>query len=126
MTDIFTREKRSEIMSRIRSKDTKIELAIKPIFEMAGFEYHPEGIFGNPDMAHRSAKVAVFLRGCFWHGCPIHFRLPKTNREFWRRKIERNIQRDREVVRELRRLGWLVVMIWEHDVPRSLLKGVKK
>ena len=119
MVDIFSKKKRSKIMSRIRSRDTKIELAVKPIFEMAGFGYHPEGIAGSPDFAHLGAKIAVFIDGCFWHGCVKHLRLPKTNLQFWADKINRNTSRDRRTNRELRKRGWLVVRVWECDVPKE-------
>jgi len=119
MTDIFTKEKRSEIMSGIRAKDTKTELAVRDKLEALGFEYHPIGVFGNPDFAHRRLRVAVFLDGCFWHGCPIHYRPPKTNPDFWAKKVSGNVRRDMKVGRELRRRGWLVIRIWEHDIPKG-------
>ena len=114
--DKVSREKRSEIMSKIRGRDTKMELMVKPILGLLGFEYQPKGIFGNPDFAHRQLKWAIFLDGCFWHGCPNHYRLPETNGEFWHKKVQRNRERDIAVTGELVSSGWLVTRIWEHDL----------
>ena len=114
--DKVTKEKRSEIMSRIRSSDTKMELAVKPVLGALGFEYQPKGIFGKPDFARRDAKVAVFLDGCFWHGCPECYRLPETDRKFWKAKVERNTARDRVVTQRLEGEGWRVIRVWEHEL----------
>lgn len=114
--DTVSVEKRSEIMSRIRSKDTRMEVALKPALEAVGFEYQPKGIFGKPDFAHRAAKVAVFLDGCFWHGCPEHYREPETDVAFWRAKIERNGKRDADVTARLESDGWRVIRVWEHSI----------
>ncbi len=74
---------------------------------------------GRPDFAFPARRVAVFVYGCFWHGCPRHGTLPKSNARFWREKIARNRERDREVNRELRRRGWRVLRIWEHELRRT-------
>jgi DNA mismatch endonuclease (patch repair protein) len=116
MPDNLSREKRSRIMSTIRGKNTKSELALKEVLTSLHFTYQPKGIYGNPDFANRKEKVAIFIDGCFWHGCRKHFKLPTSNEEFWRKKIERNIRRDREVTRSLRRDGWRVIRVWEHDL----------
>ena len=71
-------------------------------------------VFGKPDFIFRQARLAVFADGCFWHGCPKHCRIPAGNRAFWKRKFAANRARDRRVNRELRKLGWRVVRIWEH------------
>lgn len=71
---------------------------------------------GRPDFAFPSKRVAVFVDGCFWHGCPKHFKAPVSRAEFWREKIESNRRRDRAVSRMLRSSGWAVVRIWEHDL----------
>lgn len=73
----------------------------------------------KPDFVFPRLQVAVFVDGCFWHGCPKHATQPKTNRAFWRKKIARNRQRDREVGRALRRMGWRVVRVWEHGLRRK-------
>ena len=116
MPDNLSREKRSHIMSTIRGRNTKAELAMLGTLKNLHFTYQPRGIYGNPDFANRKEKVAIFIDGCFWHGCRKHFKPPTSNEEFWRKKIERNIRRDREVTRSLRRDGWRVIRVWEHDL----------
>lgn len=125
MTDRVDRETRSRIMSSIRGRNTKMELAVRPTLEALGFEYHPGGIFGRPDFAHRKAKIAVFVDGCFWHGCPRHYRIPKDNCDFWSAKIARNRARDDAVTKMLEAEGWRVIRVWEHDL-RELAKEAKK
>lgn len=111
---------RSRMMSRVRSTDTKMELAVRPVLETLGFEHQPRGISGRPDFAHRKAKVAVFLDGCFWHGCPQHYRAPKSNRAFWERKINRNRARDAGITAALEAEGWRVIRVWEHDLKQLI------
>jgi len=106
-------------MSRIRGVGNRTtELAMMKLFRRYGFtgwrRRHP--LFGKPDFVFRQQKVAVFVDGCFWHGCPRHCRRPKSNRKYWRRKILRNQSRDRIVTRTLRRAGWRVLRIWEHEL----------
>jgi len=114
--DIFEKAKRSQIMSRIRGKgNEKTEVRLANIMrktDIRGWRRHLP-IPGRPDFAFRKQKVAVFVDGCFWHGCPRCFRLPKQNRAFWKAKIEGNRRRDRTVNGRLRRLGWKVIRIRE-------------
>lgn len=123
--DRVSKEKRSEIMSRIKSSDTKMELAVKPILEALGFEYHPKDIYGKPDFAHRVAMVAVFLDGCFWHGCPECHREPEGNKDFWKGKVARNRQRDGDVNVVLGNEGWRVVRVWEHKLEQVVAEARK-
>jgi len=107
-------------MSKIRSRDTKIEKVMySPLIEM-GLEYHLDGIEGKPEFVHKGEKVAIFLDGCYWHACTQHCRLPKTNREFWLKKFIRNRKRDREVTAKLVSEGWLVIRVWGHMVKKDL------
>lgn len=76
-------------------------------------------IFGSPDFVFPSARVAVFVDGCFWHGCRMHGGIPKSNRSFWAQKIARNMVRDRKVRRVLRASGWIIVRIWQHELRQS-------
>jgi len=119
MADVFTKQKRSEVMSKIRGKGNKdTELAMMRIFR----EYHIVGwrrnqpLFGKPDFIFPRKKIAVFVDGCFWHGCPKHSTFPKNNREFWEKKLGANKQRDTLVNRELRKKGWVVLRVWEHEL----------
>lgn len=120
--DTVSRKKRSEIMSGIRSSDTRMELAVKPVLEVLGFEYQPGGIAGRPDFALRGLKIAVFLDGCFWHGCPRCYREPKSNEGFWKSKVKRNRERDARVTSRLQDEGWKVLRVWEHDLKRLQAK----
>lgn len=118
MPDKFPREVRSRIMSRIRGKDTKPEMAVRRILWGFGLRYrvHDRAILSTPDISNRRLKLAVFVDGCFWHGCPTCYREPKTNTDFWRDKVSRN-RRHRETVRAgLEAQGFHVVEIWEHEV----------
>jgi len=81
-----------------------------------GWQLHPAGILGNPDLLIPKIKLAVFVDGCFWHGCPKCGHIPKTNKAYWRAKIARNCARDTRHTRQLRRLGFSVVRIWECDL----------
>ena len=119
----MTDSKRSQIMSCIKGKDTKIELALDAALKVAGvsgYERNCGGILGRPDFVWSDCRLIVFLDGCFWHGCPEHFRLPKTNIDFWREKIERNMKRDFDVKTRLVDDGWIVLRIWEHDIKNSI------
>lgn len=106
---------RSEIMSRIRSKNTNPELLVRGILTLAGvdFQQHPP-IYGSPDF--RVGNHLIFVDGCFWHGCKQHCRMPKTNVDFWKEKITRNRRRDRHCTTYLKKLGYKVRRIWEHDL----------
>jgi DNA mismatch endonuclease (patch repair protein) len=73
-------------------------------------------LLGNPDFTFPKEKLAVFVDGCFWHGCSIHGNKPKSNRDYWERKLSRNRKRDRRVTRELRKSGWRVIRVWEHSL----------
>lgn len=113
MADKFSKEKRSEIMSKIRSSNTKPELIHKA--KNLHLDYQPD-IFGRPDFADWKNKIVVFIDGCFWHCCPSHHRKPQSNREYWIPKLERNMIRAKEVEIAYKNSGWKVVRIWEHNV----------
>ncbi len=116
MADVMTPEQRSRCMSRIRGADTGPERRVRRALWGAGLRYriNPKPP-GRPDLFFPSERVAVFVDGCFWHGCPEHGVRPKTNVEFWRAKIERNIKRDQQVTAKLTADGWKVLRYWEHD-----------
>ena len=122
MPDVFTKAKRSEVMSRIRgagNKDTELRLIrIFRVNGIIGWRRHWPA-FGKPDFVFPNLKLAVFVDGCFWHGCPRHFIKPRGNAAFWRKKIAANKARDRLVARTLRKLGWEVLRIWEHELTKQ-------
>jgi DNA mismatch endonuclease (patch repair protein) len=112
---------RSQQMARIRSSDTKPELRLRRHLWAAGLRYRLRpALPGTPDIAFISARVAVFVDGCFWHGCPSHYQRPVRNADFWSAKLARNANRDRMVDRKLQELGWTVHRIWEHDLRSDL------
>ena len=122
MADFLTKSERSKRMSRIRSRGNKdTELALAKIFrrhKITGWRRNQK-IFGKPDFVFPKLKLAVFVDGCFWHGCPKHRTLPAGNRSFWKKKFARNQSRDRLVNQTLRRAGWRVLRIWEHELARK-------
>lgn len=105
-------------MSQIKSKGTSPELKIKKFLWGSGFSYQPKNIYGNPDFIHKKEKIAVFIDGCFWHGCPFCYKEPKSNKEYWIPKIKLNKQRDKRNRTFLRKKGWNILIIWEHEIPR--------
>ena len=118
-SDVFSKAKRSEVMSKIRSHGNKAtELALMKLFRLhhiTGWRRHQK-VFGKPDFLFRRNRLAIFVDGCFWHGCPRCYRRPKSNRKFWDAKITRNQKRDRRVKLVLRNEGWQVLRFWEHDL----------
>jgi DNA mismatch endonuclease (patch repair protein) len=117
MPDDRSPAQRSETMRRVRSKDTSCEILLRRELHRRGLRYrlHTK-LSGKPDLVFASARVVVFVDGCFWHGCPEHCRVPSTNREYWERKIARNRERDGAATATLRREGWSVIRIWEHRI----------
>lgn len=117
MTDRVSAETRSGIMSSVRSKNTKPEISVRRILYKAGLRYriHDGTLPGIPDISNKSKRLAIFVDGCFWHGCVICRTLPKTNVDFWRSKIDGNRRRRSKVKKELQVLGFDVVEIWEHE-----------
>jgi DNA mismatch endonuclease, patch repair protein len=125
--DIMTPEKRSAVMSRIRGKGTKPEIVVAGLLASAGlkWEEHTKDLRGRPDFVLRRSKVAIFVDGDFWHG----WRFPAWRlklSEKWERKIEANMLRDARNFRALRRSGWIVVRLWEHQLKKSPEECLKK
>ena len=119
-TDIFSAEKRSEIMRAVKSKDTKPEVALRKALFAKGFRYllNVKDLPGKPDVVFPKYRAVLFVHGCFWHGhdCPRGARRPQTNPEYWRSKIARNRKRDHNAVAALQRRGWSVKISWECDL----------
>lgn len=120
---------RSQIMSRVRGRGNKsTEERLARLFRKAGIKgwrrHRP--LPGTPDFVFAKGCLVVFVDGCFWHGCPKHATLPRTRRTFWLKKFATNKARDRRVNLELRRLGWRVVRIWEHDLKKCPGRCIKK
>jgi DNA mismatch endonuclease (patch repair protein) len=113
--DMFTPERRSEIMARIRSGNTQPELAVRRYLHARGFRFrlHKAALPGKPDIVLAKYKVAVYVNGCFWHGhnCKDG-RRPKSNQDYWERKLDRNLRRDEATAEQMRILGWKRIVVW--------------
>lgn len=117
--DRISRSVRSRVMAAVQSKDTRLESQFIELLKsgnLHGYTRYGSGVYGKPDFAFRKARLAIFVDSCFWHGCRWHCRMPATNQDYWRTKISRNRNRDRRVNHELRRVGWKVIRVWEHQL----------
>ena len=124
MTDIWPEAKRSEVMSLIRSKDTKPETVVRSMLHRMGhrFRLHRRDLPGHPDIVLPKHRVVIFVNGCFWHShknCRDG-KMPRSNQDYWRPKLERTVRRDAESVAALQRDGWKTLVIWECEVRKSL------
>lgn len=123
MADKISKEKRSENMSKIKSKDTSIEIMVRKWLFSRGFRYrkNDKRLPGKPDVVLPKYRTVVFVQGCFWHGHGIcnYSHIPKSNVEFWEEKINRNKERDRKNYDMLKNLGWKVITVWECELKKS-------
>lgn len=124
MADTVSKKKRSEIMRLVKSKGSKMELAVRKILDKRKLRYkkNVRGLPGTPDIAFPDKKLVVFLDSCFWHGCRWHGSIPTSNRKFWLKKIQDNKKRDRATNLKYKRMSWKVFRFWEHDLKK---KGFK-
>lgn len=118
-------------MQSLLTRDTGPELALRSQVHGLGLRYRVDapplaGLRRRADLVFRSSRVAVFVDGCFWHGCPVHGSQPKANAEWWSAKLARNRSRDRQTDRALRRAGWSVVRVWEHEDPSKAAARVAR
>jgi len=120
----------SKVMSANKAKNTKPEIVLRKALSKArisGYRLNYKNVSGRPDIAFVSKKIAIFVHGCFWHRCAYcDYKLPRTNRTFWKEKFERNVQRDKRKIVELNKQGWKVLIIWECEIKKSIEKKVKK
>ena len=120
MTDVYSREKRSEVMGRVKGRDTGPELKLRRLLTRLGLRYrlHRKDLPGRPDVVMAGRRTVVFMHGCFWHGhdCARGARSPKANAEYWTAKIGRNVARDRRVQGELAEAGWRPIVVWECEL----------
>lgn len=129
MTDNLTPEQRKYAMGRIRSRgNLSTEMALIVAMRQAAISgwRRNSRVRGNPDFIFPKPHVAVFVDGCYWHGCPKCALESKSNRKYWLAKIQRNRQRDKETSRELRSQGWIVVRLWEHELKDQPAKCIRK
>lgn len=132
MTDVFTEEKRSWIMSRVKACDTKPELLVRSLVHRMGYRFrlHRRDLPGNPDIVLPRHGKVIFVHGCFWHGhkrCPRSKR-PTTNKRFWNNKLDRNVERDKRFQRKLRVMGWKLLVVWQCETtkPDKLLAKLER
>ncbi|HEY9002036.1 MAG TPA: DNA mismatch endonuclease Vsr [Mucilaginibacter sp.] len=124
MADIWSKEKRSYVMSRIRGKNTKPEILLRSFLFNSGFRFrlHSKHLPGKPDIILAKYKTVIFVHGCFWHyhkKCP-EGRIPNTNSKFWSEKLSKNIERDIKNQTLLKALGWNVIVVWECDIEKRI------
>jgi len=125
MVDIFTKEKRSYVMSRVKSKNTGLELKLRKELWKKGYRFRVHyKIKGNPDVVFPKQKLAIFIDGDFWHGYNWEKLKPKLKNEFWINKIKNNKGRDKKNNKILRKEGWEVIRFWGHEILKSLNKSV--
>lgn len=118
-------------MKAVRQRDTGAEMAVRRRLHAMGLRYRVDfPVLESPrrraDIAFPRLRIAIFIDGCFWHGCPIHGTSPKANAEFWKRKIEANIARDRDTDERLRGTGWVVLRFWEHEDPDDVAASIRR
>ena len=123
MTDVFTKLKCSELMSKIRAKNTKPEIAIRKWLHKKGYRFrlHKKDLPGKPDIVLQKYRTVVFVNGCFWHmhyGCKKN-RMPKSNLDYWDNKFKKNFTRDKKNCEALKNMGWQVITIWECEIENS-------
>lgn len=124
MVDTFSKAERSRIMASVKSRNTKsTELRFISILKSKGIigwrRSYP--LIGKPDFVFPRLRIAVFIDGCFWHGCPKHCRMPSSNIKYWTEKIEKNKIRDKKIIKALKTKGWRVIRIWEHEIKSGKL-----
>ena len=129
MTDVYSSEKRSAVMRRVKGRDTAPELKVRKALTRLGARYrlHRKDLPGNPDIVMPGRRLALFVHGCFWHGhdCARGARVPKQNRDYWVAKIGRNVARDVESRAALADLGWRVETIWECELKDTAALGTR-
>ena len=127
--DVFSKKKRSEVMSLIRSKNTKPELYVRSFLQKQGYRFrlHQKNLPGSPDIVLKKHKVVINVNGCFWHHHKCgNYKIPKTNRKFWLQKLRNNKKRDKLNDKKLYKLGWKVYKIWECQLTTKHLDKVQK
>lgn len=121
MTDNLTKEQRHKNMTHIKNSNTKIEQDITKALWKHGFRFRKnvKSLPGKPDIAIQKYKIVIFLDSCFWHKCPEHFIMPKSNLEYWEPKIQRNVERDLKINSYYTEKGWHILRIWEHEIKKD-------
>ncbi|QPA30053.1 very short patch repair endonuclease [Thermaerobacillus caldiproteolyticus] len=120
MVDTVSKERRREIMQSVRSQSSLENLVSRELWKRGiRFRKNVKSLFGTPDIAIKKYKIVIFIDSCFWHACELHGRIPKSNQEFWRKKLERNKQRDKEVQEYYLKRKWHIKRVWEHEIKKN-------
>lgn len=115
MADNLTKEQRTKNMKAIKSQSALENRVTKALWKL-GFRFRKNvNLFGKPDIAIKKYKIVIFIDSCFWHSCPLHGNMPKSNREYWEKKLNRNKRRDIAVTTYYRDIGWNILRVWEHE-----------
>lgn len=127
MTDMMTQEQRRKNMQAIKSISKLESIVTKELWNKGyRFRRNTKDLFGTPDISIKKYEIVISIDSCFWHQCPIHGNMPKTNVEYWKPKLERNVERDREVDDYYKEKGWHIERIWEHEIKQDLEKVIRK
>ncbi|PTL37413.1 very short patch repair endonuclease [Alkalicoccus saliphilus] len=126
--DNVSNDKRSKTMKAVKSKNTTLELRVRKALWNRNVRYrvNNSSLYGKPDISVKKYKLVVFIDSCYWHGCPLHGRIPKSNTSFWEAKIQRNKERDKKVTNYYLEKGWNIVRVWEHEINEDLEAVVSK
>lgn len=126
--DIFDKSKRSQLMAKVKQKNTAPEIIVRKFLFSKGFRYriNVKSLSGTPDIVLSKYKTVIFVHGCFWHGHTCRAgHLPSSNLDYWVTKIEKNIERDNRKINELEKLGWNVVVIWQCEIKALKNRGIR-
>ena len=131
MSDKFSKTDRSLIMSKVKSKNTTPEIKVRQLLHSLGYRFrlHKKDLPGTPDIVLSKYKTVIFVNGCFWHGCPLCRRskiYPKSNSEYWDKKLKANLKRDISVINSLKALNWKTLVIWECETKKKNLQNLKE
>lgn len=127
--DRITKQKRSDLMRRVRGKDSAMEQSFRRELHKRGLRYRKNvsGLPGKPDIVFKSKGVVIFLDSCFWHGCRWHCRIPHANRAYWEAKIARNKERDMEIRKFYsKKTGWKILRVWEHELRKKREEAISR
>jgi DNA mismatch endonuclease (patch repair protein) len=128
--DIWSKEKRSQVMARIRSENTKPERILRSALHRQGYRFkiHKKDLPGKPDIVLPKYRTMIFVHGCFWHyheDCR-EGRIPNTNSKFWREKLSKNVEKDKRNIKDCEELGWKVLVVWECEIEKKLDDTIRK
>lgn len=127
MSDIMSKEQRRKTMSAIRAQSKLENMFTKRLWKQGlRFRKNVRKLRGTPDVVIQKYKIVIFIDSCFWHGCPLHFKRPKSNQEFWDKKIARNRERDKEIDAYYIEKGWNLKRIWEHEIKENLEASINE